>query len=99
MNNKNKIPHLTAYIENRLSSAWKKSIEANACASGLIFPPDSHWLRLNGAAKANLNDRKLSEFFRYRNQLEADGHAWEGDAEDILTGFIWDGLERMEQYD
>lgn len=54
------------------------------------------WTSLDIAARANLHGAALSEFFRYRDQLRAEGHQWEGDAEAILTGYIWDNSEESE---
>ena len=51
------------------------------------------WISLDDAARANLRGADLSEFFRYRDRLRDEGHQWTGDAEEILTGFIWDNSE------
>ena len=44
-------------------------------------------------AKANLSSQSLARYHRYKDELIADGHTWKGDAELILTGFIWDESE------
>lgn len=53
---------------------------------------NSEWDELDGAADANLNEQGLREFFEYKKRLYEEGHSWE-DAEEILTGFIWDESE------
>lgn len=53
---------------------------------------NEEWNELDGAARKNLNERQEREFNRYKNELYEDGHNWE-DAEEILTGFIWDESE------
>lgn len=53
---------------------------------------DSKWHELDGAAEANLNEQGCREFLRYKKRLYEEGYSWE-DAEEILTGFIWDESE------
>ncbi len=53
---------------------------------------NSEWNELDGAAEANLNEQSLREFYRYKKRLYEEGYSWE-DAEEILTGFIWDESE------
>ena len=52
---------------------------------------------LDDDAKANLNGQSLERFHGYKDRLIADGHTWKGDAELILTGFIWDESEGREE--
>lgn len=53
------------------------------------------WDSLDDAARANLDDKpsSLAEFFRYKERLRSSGRAWQNDACDILTGFIWNEIE------
>lgn len=53
---------------------------------------NDEWKGLDGAARANLNDWQQSKFHQYKKRLYEEGHSWE-DAEEILTGFIWDESE------
>ena len=53
---------------------------------------NSEWNELDWAAEANLNEQSLREFYRYKKRLYEEGYSWE-DAEEILTGFIWDESE------
>jgi hypothetical protein len=55
------------------------------------------WSSLDKAAKANLNEVDLKEFFQYKQRLRYEGHEWEYDAEDILRGFIWDASEEKNE--
>ena len=55
-----------------------------------------HWAELNYAAKTNLSPDKLKAFHKFKDQLREDGHKWEHDAYDILSGFIWDATEGGE---
>jgi len=48
-------------------------------------------------ARANLNDSDLAEFHRYKDELKNDGEPWE-EAEDILSGFIWEYLENDDSF-
>jgi len=57
---------------------------------------DDEWNGLNLDARANLRRHDLAEFFRYRDSLRRDGHAWLNDARDILAGWIWDTIEGYE---
>ena len=59
----------------------------------LLLIDDGEWISLDDAARANLRGADLSEFFRYRDRLRDEAHQWTGDAEEILTGFIWDNSE------
>lgn len=52
---------------------------------------------LDDDAKANLGSQSLARYHRYKDELIADGHTWKGDAELILTGFIWDESEGWEE--
>jgi hypothetical protein len=54
---------------------------------------DELWHSLDRAATANMRAKDVPDFYRYRDQLKADGHAWTDDAELILTGYIWDWAE------
>ncbi len=51
------------------------------------------WNELDGAAEANLEGDALPEFYRYKEQLKSEGHKWQDDASDILSGYIWDASE------
>jgi len=33
---------------------------------------------------------------RYRDQLRSEAYQWEGNAQAILTGYIWDASEELE---
>lgn len=58
---------------------------------------DAHVPAAGSYAKANLNGQSLERFHGYKDRLIADGHTWKGDAELILTGFIWDESEGREE--
>ena len=51
------------------------------------------WTELDRVAKINLKPHLQVEFHRYKEQLRQEGRAWEDDARDILSGFIWDNSE------
>lgn len=51
------------------------------------------WELLDASAKVNLTPVRYMEFQAYKFRLFKGGHAWFDDAEDILTGFIWECLE------
>lgn len=52
----------------------------------------SEWDELDEAAKVNLDDDCFTGFLKYKEELKLDGHDWNGDACDILRGYIWDYL-------
>lgn len=56
-------------------------------------PAADEWTSLDVEARANLRHGDVAEFFRYRDRLRREGHAWVDDARDILAGFIWDAIE------
>ncbi len=51
------------------------------------------WDSLDSDAEVNLQTKDFNKFIEYKKKIKEDGHCWDGDAEDILTGFIWDALE------
>jgi hypothetical protein len=55
------------------------------------------WDSLDIAAKANLGTVGFEKFLRFKKQLRANGHHWENDAQNILTGYIWDESEDSPQ--
>lgn len=57
---------------------------------------NDEWDELDNAAKANLGESGFQKFLRYKEQLKLDSHEWENDAQDILTGYIWDESEELE---
>lgn len=57
----------------------------------------NEWDELDSAAKTNLGDSGFERFQRYKEELRKDGHAWRGDACDILTGYIWDESEEFNE--
>jgi len=54
---------------------------------------NNDWNNLDAAARSNLDISGFIQFQRYKEQLKLDGHTWSDDAEDILTGHIWDESE------
>jgi hypothetical protein len=54
------------------------------------------WDSLNEAAKINLSNYNFLKFIEYKKKLIKDGHEWENDAVNILSGFIWECLESEE---
>lgn len=58
---------------------------------------DAEWMELDNAARANLGDSGMYEFNRYKLRLKLEGHQWENDARDILTGYIWDESEDHQE--
>lgn len=62
---------------------------------------NEQWDSLDAAARTNLAalPASLSEFFRYKSELRDEGRAWEGDAQEILSGFIWGEIEESDEGD
>ncbi len=53
---------------------------------------NTEWDELDGAAKNNLNVHQQGKSQQRKMELFEAGYSWE-DAEEILTGFIWDESE------
>ena len=56
---------------------------------------NEEWNELDGAAKANLSKDGFEKFLKYKEELKKDGLDWDGDAEEILRGYIWDESEEI----
>lgn len=61
----------------------------------IVGKPMNYLDDLDKAAKVNLNEYDLKEYFRYQKEMLDDGDA-EDDIEMVLTGFIWDCTEEYE---
>jgi hypothetical protein len=59
---------------------------------------DQVFAELDGAARANLNDRGVHEYNRYKTELVAEGHSPQ-EVEEILRGFIWDASETGSDFE
>lgn len=57
---------------------------------------DSQWSDLDAAAIANLSGFALERFYEYRDQLRSEGRDWCGDAQQVLSGYIWDNSDGCE---
>jgi len=58
---------------------------------------NDEWSELDCAAMSNLKGNSLSRFWDYKRDLKADGHTWLNNAADILTGYIWDESEEVDE--
>ena len=78
-------------LEVNLNYDKEKGVTGNI----IMTLPDikDEWNSLDTAAKANLTEEQLGRFMIYKRELKRDGHLWIDDAEDVLSGYIWEYID------
>ena len=87
-------------MSTQVTAICEIPLPENITAGTGAYPSTNNkWNELDSAARANLGEAGFEAFERYKQQLFRDGHEWDDDAYDVLTGYIWDESEEPYEDD